>query len=119
MAEGGFFMEDSMTDAIDSLSMGVTDKAREVFESAAGEILAYAQTNAPWDDRTGMAREGLITEVNEVDNEIYLVLAHTVDYGQWLETIQSGRFAIIMPTLEVYGYDVIHRAGGAVFGEGE
>ena len=119
MAEGGFLMDDDMTSSIDALSMGVTDRAREVFEAGAGEVLGYAQHNAPWDDRTGMARDGLVTEVTEEGGEIFLSLAHTVDYGQWLETIQNGRFAIIMPTLELYSAELIHRAGGAVVGEGE
>ena len=71
-------------------------------EQLAEEIQAYAQDNAPWTDRTGEARAGLETEVNSEGNDVMLSLFHTVDYGQWLETIQSGRFAIIMPTLEEY-----------------
>lgn len=119
MAESGFYMDDDMTGRIDFLSDGVTDRAREVFENGAAEVLDYAQTNAPWDDRTGMARAGLTTEVGEGEDGVVLSLAHTVDYGLWLEVIQNGRFAIIMPTLELYGSELIHRAGGAVLGEGE
>ena len=119
MAESGFYMEDDMTGRIDFLADGVTDRAREAIESGAAEVLDYAQANAPWDDRTGMARAGLTTEVGESDEGVVLVLAHTVDYGLWLEVIQSGRFAIIMPTLELYGSELIHRAGGAVLGGGE
>jgi hypothetical protein len=31
---------------------------------------------------------------------VTLFLYHTVEYGLWLETIQNGRFATLMPTLE-------------------
>jgi len=59
-----------------------------------------ARSNAIWEDRTGDARAGLTAEASEQGGVIYLELAHTVDYGQWLEVIQNGRFAVIMQTLE-------------------
>jgi hypothetical protein len=59
-----------------------------------------ARSNAIWEDRTGDARAGLTAEASESQGIIYLELAHTVDYGQWLEVIQNGRFAVIMRTLE-------------------
>lgn len=94
-----------------------TDEARAVFDDYADQILDYAQTNAPWADRTGMARDGLYTEVYEENGEITLVLAHSVDYGQWLETIQSGGFAIIMPTLQAFAPEVFEAAGGHITSE--
>jgi hypothetical protein len=81
-------------------SFGPVEGTIEVFEEASQEILAYAQDNAPWADRTGDARAGLDVEVYEEAGEVYLDLFHTVEYGQWLETIQDGAFATIMPTLE-------------------
>lgn len=71
-------------------------------EALAQEIQAAAQSDAPWSDRTGEARAGLEASVNREGDVVSIDLYHTVDYGQWLETIQSGRFAIIMPTLEAY-----------------
>lgn len=63
----------------------------------------YMQENASWEDRTGDAREGLVSEFYKTGNEMGIVLAHTVDYGIWLEVRWSGRYAIIIPTLEVMG----------------
>ncbi|MGX9924108.1 hypothetical protein ACWIG4_30140 [Streptomyces sp. NPDC002248] len=76
------------------------------------EALEYAKANAPWEDRTGDARDGLDVDVDDSGNTIVLSLFHTVDYGQWLETIQNGRFAIIMPTLEIYGQEIKRRIEG-------
>ena len=91
-----------------------TKQAEEVFEDASSLILAYAQRNAPWEDRSGMAREGLGVEVSHSFGEVVLELFHTVDYGLWLEVIQNGRFATIMPTLEVYAPRVFEAAGGVI-----
>jgi hypothetical protein len=76
------------------------DVVAEVFKQAAAEVKLSAQEGAPWEDRTGDARAGLDTEVEESNGEIVLTLFHTVEYGLWLEVIQNGRFATIMPTLE-------------------
>lgn len=76
------------------------DVAQRVFDDAASDVETYAKSNAPWQDQTGQARAGLTAEVENSNGDIVLSLGHTVDYGLWLEVIQSGRFAIIMPTLE-------------------
>lgn len=71
-------------------------------EQAAQEMLDYARQNAPWQDRTGDARSELGVEVVEEGGQAIIELYHGVEYGYWLEVIQNGRFAIIMPTLELY-----------------
>lgn len=73
-----------------------------------------ARSNAIWEDRTGDARAGLKAEASESLGVIYLELAHTVEYGQWLEVIQNGRFAVIMRTLEEEAGPVFEAIGIAV-----
>jgi hypothetical protein len=90
----------------------VEEQAEKELEDLQDEIREYAQQTAPWADRTGAAREGLETDVYRDGSEVVLELYHTVDYGIWLETIQSGAFAVIMPTLETYA-DRVMRAVGA------
>jgi hypothetical protein len=114
MSESGYFLEDGI---LGMLSGDIKGKVREAFEDGAREILAYAQDNAPWADRTGMAREGLGVVIEEMDGAVGLSLYHGVDYGYWLEVIQSGRFAIIMPTLELFAPQIFEAAGGRVTGE--
>jgi len=83
----------------------------ESFEDDARKVEDYAKDNAPWTDRTGDAREGLTAEVSRDGEAVVLELYHTVEYGLWLEVIQSGEYAIIMPTLEAMAPEVFNDAG--------
>ncbi len=74
--------------------------AQEAFESARAGVEEYARSNAPWEDRTGNARAGLEANVSNGGGDVTMTLGHTVEYGLWLEVIQNGKFATIMPTLE-------------------
>jgi hypothetical protein len=80
------------------------DKGLQRFtENGAQEVENYAQEHAPWQDRTGDARSGLTAEARHRLNHYYIDLFHTVDYGIWLEIRWDGRYAIIQPTLEHFG----------------
>lgn len=87
----------------------------EIMEQAAQEVQDYAQTNAPWGDRTGDAREGLTAEYSESAGTMTIILYHSVDYGIWLEVRNSGELAIILPTIEHMGPIVM---GALSFGGG-
>lgn len=91
--------------------------AEDILTQQAIDILAYAQENAPWSDRTGDARSGLDVDVDSDGDSITLQLFHTVDYGLWLEVIQNGRFAIIMPTLEHFSSQVLGSVNARETGE--
>jgi hypothetical protein len=86
------------------------DVAEAVFEKAAQEVESYAKDNAPWNDITGSARGGLQAKAESSNGDIVLSLEHTVDYGLWLEVIQNGKFAIIMPTLESRAPEIMAQA---------
>lgn len=106
MSKSGFTWEVSP----DVLADNVEQYGRRVFTA----ILAIAQNfaitvqndmreNAVWEDRTANARSGLFSQVERVTEgiiDIYLSHGHTVDYGIFLETMQAGKYAIIMPTIE-------------------
>jgi len=83
----------------------------ESFEDDARKVEDYAKDNAPWTDRTGDARAGLTAEVSRDGDAIVMELYHTVDYGLWLEVIQNGEYAIIMPTLEAMAPEIFTDAG--------
>ena len=68
-----------------------------------GNVQSYARNNAPWTDRTGNARNGLFAEAFQDTKGYGIVLYHTMPYGIFLETRWSGRYAIIAPTIQVYG----------------
>lgn len=108
-----------MSGRIAVLAAGVEERAKEALEDFASEVEDYAKENAPWNDITGAAREGLTASVSEEGTTLYLELYHTVDHGVWLEVIQSGRFAIIMPTLEAYSSEIFDTVGAHTLGEDE
>lgn len=64
-------------------------------------VEAEAKSGASWTDRTGNARQGLTGFVEDVsESMVILYLTHRVTYGIFLELSNSGRYAIILPTLE-------------------
>jgi hypothetical protein len=63
--------------------------------------------NAPWTDRTGNARQGLAAQAFDEGANQGIVLFHQVPYGIWLEVRFSGRYAIIEPTIDVMGPQVM------------
>lgn len=115
MARFGIWV-DTIGPHLDIMAATMAARIEAAMQEGAQEIQDYAQNNAPWEDRTGAARDGLTAEVDfDWDSgDFVITLYHSVDYGLWLELIQDGRFAIIMPTLEAIGPKVIERAGGEV-----
>jgi hypothetical protein len=86
----------------------------EVFQRLAPQVQQAAQANAIWEDQTGAARAGLVAGSFNDGGIITMALAHSVDYGVWLETIQNGRFAIIMRTLEEHAKMIAEETARAV-----
>ena len=60
-----------------------------------------AKRNRPWTDRTSRARQGLTGSSGMDGTKCDIVLAHTVDYGVWLELAHEKRFAIVEPTVRL------------------
>lgn len=87
-----------------------------VFKYTEGDAVTYAKSNAPWTDRTGNARAGLHSGTNILNggNSFELFLAHSVYYGFWLEVRFSGKFAIIMPTINVIGTLLVQRLADTI-----
>lgn len=106
--------EDSLTPMLDKLATGLTDRSARAALDLAPRILQAAKRDAPWEDRTGKARAGLDVDVDVDGDQVVIQLYHSVDYGLWLEVIQSGRFATIMPTLETWGQAVANAVGDKV-----
>lgn len=105
-APGFFLLEDTLTPLLAIGGAATLAEAEEIALRLAPDILDYAKDNAPWEDRTGDARAGLDIDVDEDNDEVTITLYHTVDYGLYLEVIESGKFATIMPTLEHYADQV-------------
>lgn len=71
---------------------------RATMELQARRSETWMRTNAPWTDRTTNARNGLFATVQDSEFDAWLlVVSHGVDYGIWLEVIESGKYAIVRP----------------------
>ena len=110
----GSIVVDTIGPRLDYLVAYSAMNVAEALEQGKAEVEAYAKSSAPWADRSGAARNGLQASVYTEDGELVLELAHTVDYGYWLEVIQEGRYAVIMPTLEALGPRIVRDAGAKI-----
>lgn len=110
---GGATFFDTLTPGIAAYGVALVTHVHEVLEEMAREMEQYAKDNAPWNNRTGDARAGLKAEVDAHLTTPSLVLMHTIEYGVWLEIRWSGRYAIIMPTIEEFGPRVMERIGSS------
>ncbi len=89
-------------------------KAQMAFDMVASDIAsdfeAKAKQEAPWTDRTGMARKSLNGYVTHPSKtKIHVNLAHGVDYGIWLEMAHEKRFAIVEPIVRLNSPDALDR----------
>lgn len=75
-----------------------------------GRAETHMKMRAPWTDRTTNARNGLTATAAKLSrNVMAIILAHSVEYGVYLETKDKkhGGRPIIMPTIGVYAPKVI------------
>lgn len=77
--------------------------------SMAPQVESYMKLHAPWTDRTGNARNGLAARPFDEGGVVGIVLFHQVDYGIYLETKNEGEYAIINPTIDVMGPQVMRK----------
>lgn len=86
----------------------VENAIRGVMRYWDGPAEKYMKTRAPWTDRTGNARNGLAAEYfTRGKGNHGILMRHSMSYGIYLETRNSGRYAIIMPTVRYIGPKVL------------
>ncbi len=85
---------------------GCEDRVRAALHGlgmqTAAQMEAYAKQNAPWEDRSAHARQGLFGEVLEEDGKLKIRIAHTMEYGVYLELSRKGRRPILEPTAQKF-----------------
>ena len=64
---------------------------------------AYMKNNAPWNDDTTAARNGLAAVASHSGSKHEILFSHAVPYGIWLEIANSGKYQIIMPSVRATG----------------
>jgi hypothetical protein len=99
--------EDTLTPTLRALP-GVLDKiVAATLNYYEPKMENHAKLNASWTDQTGNARNGLAARSGKDSKTRFIVLFHQVPYGIYLETRFSGKYAIIMPTIEEFGPQVM------------
>ncbi len=94
-------MGDNIIAAVDANMSSVNAAVQQL----ANEMVEYARTNHPWQNRTGAAEEGLQAQVvRQSPDQWTIFLGHgsDVSYGLWLEVRWGGKYAIILPTLQYF-----------------
>lgn len=86
----------------------VNDAVMAVLEHKAPDVEAHMKINAPWEDQTGNARQGLRAQAYDLGGDQKgIILYHQVPYGLWLEVKNSGEYATILPTIQAMGPEVM------------
>lgn len=108
MASSGFSFDTSKFKNAKHLNDRIDRAMAGVCKYWDGPIETHMKTEAPWTDRTTNARNGLAAEHVPVDKfHHWILLTHSVDYGIYLETKNDGQYAIVVPTLMMYGPKVM------------
>lgn len=92
-------VSDEITPRLRQLEGVMHDRIQKVMQYEANVGQNQMRTGAQWVDRTGNARQGLFAKAGRFDTTHYIVMYHTVPYGIWLEVSNTGKYAIILPTI--------------------
>lgn len=76
-------------------------------ETAAKKFEGYAREHRQWTDRTARARQGLTGYTEKTKEGFKINIAHTVDYGLWLELAHEKKYAILEPTVRLVGPEIV------------
>lgn len=92
--------------AVERYGERVLQAVAAVAQYTATEMQNDAKATAAWTDRTGNARTGLFgtSEADFAAKVVTIYLSHgaVIDYGVWLELANSGRYAVIMRTMQAH-----------------
>ena len=83
-------------------------------QATAPEAENWMKDNAPWTDRTGNARQTWSGEAFLGLWRVWIVLAHGMGYGIYLEKKNAGRFAIVAPAVDVFYTRLMQKIRAAV-----
>lgn len=116
---------EKLIDGIRAYERRVYQAVHAVADYIGQDMANHARASAPWTDRTGNARSGLMyavdgfgktiigqvgpgaleqksdtAQVSGSAEQLVIVLGHTVFYGKYLELANGGRYAVVMATIQ-------------------
>lgn len=77
-------------------------------DTAAKKIKGEAKAKAPWQDRTGNARESIDGTGGWEGNELKVVLSGGMSYSVYLELAYERRYAILKPTIDKNASEILN-----------
>lgn len=98
---------DRLISNLDKLDPMITRLLVAATEYHATRGEATMRKNAKWTDRTTNARNGLHTATAHSAKKHTITFAHGVSYGIWLEVRFAGRYAVIMPSVNTTGRELM------------
>jgi len=109
-----FVWEDEVTPNLDNLAPFIEKLVATTMSYYAPKASNYAKSNAPWTDRTSNARNGLTARAGKEGSTHYIVIAHQVPYGIYLETRWGGKYAILNETVQAMMPQVMQTLNGSL-----
>ena len=100
-------LSDTLTPGMGKLSSRLDAALWATVSAHAPRTQGHAQITAPWNDVTGNARQGLTATPGRGSNVYFIDLYHRMPYGIWLETRWSGRYQVIVPTIQKMGKELM------------
>lgn len=76
-------------------------------QAAAAKLEAKAKADAPWTDRTGLARQTITGVSDWVGEGLRVGIAGNMHYSTYLEFKNDGRFAVLWPTLNGMSAEIL------------
>ena len=102
---------DSLINNLSKLDSDTEQRIGVIAERQATVSQNEMRSNAPWQDRTGNARNGLFGKYSREGDTHKITLSHSMNYGIWLETRWAGKYEIIRPSISKGGDDVMRQLG--------
>lgn len=80
-------------------------------ETSAKKLESEAKKNAPWTDRTTLARTTITGTAERKGRKMVIALAGNMEYSIYLEEARNGKYAILNPTIEKNRKDILEGLG--------
>ena len=107
------YSESSLAKGLDNMSEKLGAVLLMFAQNKAIQLQAEMKAQRPWKDRTGQAKASLSAVVSSPnESTVRITLAHGVDYGIWLELAHGKNYAIIVPTIDRAGPQMISELHG-------
>lgn len=81
--------------------------AEKYAQAAAAKLEAAAKVDAPWTDRTALARQTIAGVSDWVGDSLRIGIAGNMNYSLYLEFCNEKRYAILWPTINKMATEII------------